>query len=473
MPRPNPFPISSWPTQYRAIGAAFDSSRRSACSKYLRWCLSVGLMPCELDEERAAIWLNSVGPKDSRKSTRPVAALAVFFMLSQVHPERDFTWLKAVASRESTRRKEGATYAHRKCEESLPVDEWPPEWIRRWRSATGSVLNPGDFKSKSRWGDLRREGAREWRKSYAERVQNDLGAYLWVMKEAGMPVDITCQSLQMFICAKRELGVKEKWIPSYVKRLAAGFRVVLPNGSPRFVSATATGMKARYRSAGHDEADDMRPEHPAVLAAIGLRLIERSRRLPFGSAKCVALFRDGALFYTLAFRAMRPGTVVRMKHGEHLNLRKEKGRICAPSSIMKARRAWRVDLNADIVSILREWIEVHRPFMKNASSPFVFVSSQPSRTGGMTTQAIGRIIRKHSMAYLGRRLSTRHFRYATGTLVMDEIPENPWVGTAMLQHHSSRTLVVYTPGADSAAAAEKFGAIADEVQKSAAAAVRG
>jgi integrase len=481
MAPPNPFPPAVWPLPYRAIGAAMasagESSRQANCSKYLRWCDSFGFDPAELTPERAETWLDFVAPKEPWKSTRGVAALAVLRMLTQAHPERDWAWLKQLASAQGRPRGAGATYSHRNAEASLPFDQWPEDWQRRWKMATGHIFNP-PTKGKSRYANLRLPGAKDWRKAYAERIQNDLGAWLWIMKEAEMPIDLTQQSLQVFISAKREIftigkrkkGSKEKWIPAYVKRLAAGFKVVL-GSCPDWVSGTATEMKDIYRANNDEDVIEERPEHPAVLAAIGLLLIERARKFPLASMEGVNLFRDGALFFTCAYRAMRVGTVVKLKIGEHLKLGEEDGKICAPAGIMKAKRAWQIDLNADIVMILREWVEVQRPFMKNADSPFVFISSQPSASGGMTVQAIGRIVRKHSLAYLDRSLSTHDFRYATGTFVMDELPDSPWIGSAMLQHHSHRTLTVYTPSYQMASAAKRFGQIADGARKKAEAAV--
>lgn len=439
-----------------------DSSRRSNCSKFLHWCAFAGFDPVELTVARAEMWLESFGPLSPWKSTRQVAALAVFRMLTPIHPDRDFAWLKELASRQGKPRGEAATFAHRKCEGSLPLEEWPYDWQRRWSDATGASAKSGKKSAAQRYAGLRKRGTRNWSKPYADRIQNDLGAWLWIMREAGVPIDVNPKSLQIFLDAKREgyrddrAGVQEKWLPAYVKRLNAGFGVVLPNGSPEFVGKTAKEMKQERTAAGMYEDDSYRAEHPAVLAAIGLLLIERARKLEFGSVARAELFRDGVLFFTCAYRAMRVGTVVRMKVGDHLNLAKERGRICAPASIMKARRAWMIDLNADIVAILREWIEVERPFMKNADSPWVFVSSQPSAEGRLAVQSVGKIVARHSLEYLGRELGTHDFRYATGTAAVEELPDNPWVGTAMLQQHDRRTLLVYAPGADMLAAADRF-----------------
>ena len=477
MARPNPFPLAVWPVAYRKLGEAMDSSRRARCSKLLRWCHSFGYDPAELTLERAEIWMDFVGPKEFWKSTRGVCALAAFQMLSQAHPDKDWVWLKRLASLESERRKEGATRAHRQPDTSLPVSEWPAEWARRWKQATAHIFNP-PTPGKSRYANLRRLGAKDWRKAYAERIQNDLGAWLWLMKEADMPINLTRRSLQVFICAKREVftigkrkfGMKEKWIPACVKRLAAGFGVVL-GSCPDWVSATASDMKDCYRANNDEDVEETRPEHPAVLAAIGLLLIERARRFPLGAIEGVELFRNGAFFFACAYRAMRVGTVVKLELGDHLKIGDEKGKICAPAGIMKAKRAWRIDLNADIVAILKEWVERYRPFMKNADSPFVFVSNQPSASGAMTPQGIGKIVKKYSLEYLARALSTHDFRYATGTFVMDELPDNPWVGSAMLQHHSKRTLTIYTPGYEMVSAARHFGKLADGARKKAEAAL--
>jgi site-specific recombinase XerD len=249
-------------------------------------------------------------------------------------------------------------------------------------------------------------------------------------------------------------------------RLKAGFKVVLGH-CPEFLSETVREMKKRNRQAGIDERKEYRAEHPAVLAAIGLLLIDRSRRCAPGSMKGALLFRDGALFYLLAHRSMRVSTTIHLRLGDHLKLNSTKGRIAAPSSIMKAKRAWRVDLNADIVAMTSEWMNCHRPLMKNADEPFVFVSSAPSERGGLTPQAVNEIIAKHTWAYLRKRLSSHDFRYATGTMAMNDLPQNPWMGSAMLQHHSLRTLVIYSIGADSIRASDCFGELADGARKKA------
>jgi site-specific recombinase XerD len=395
-------------------------------------------------------------------------------MLARIHPKRDWAWLKQLQSAQGKPRNPGATYAHREGEQSLPMDQWPATWRKRWETAVATLVAKPS--AAGNYDHLRGKGRRYWRPVYADRIGYDLGVWLWIMKEGGMedPCAVNEESVQLFIDAKMmerpdrpgHKPVSRKWMPTYLKRLKAGFKIVLRH-CPEFVSETVKEMKKRNRQAGIDERKEYRAEHPAVLAAIGLLLIDRSRRCAPGSIKGALLFRDGALFYLLAHRAMRVSTTIQLKLGEHLKIDLERGKIATPSSIMKAKRAWRVDLNANIVGMMRELVECHRCLLKNADEPWVFVGNMPSERGGLTAQAINKVIAKHTLAYLDKELSSHDFRYAIGTLVMEELPENPWMGSAMLQHHSSRTLTIYTVGADSIRASDRYAELADSAKKKA------
>ena len=74
----------------------------------------------------------------------------------------------------------------------------------------------------------------------------------------------------MFVLAKKEMGVNDKWLPWYVKKLKAGLGVVLPGGAPAFVGQLARKMREERTAQGAYQDDGYRAEHPTMLAAIGL-----------------------------------------------------------------------------------------------------------------------------------------------------------------------------------------------------------
>ena len=70
MARPNPFPLPVWPQQYRALGAAMDSSKRSVCGRFLHWCGIAGFEAVE-----AALKLSLDHDADMRRASLEILKL--------------------------------------------------------------------------------------------------------------------------------------------------------------------------------------------------------------------------------------------------------------------------------------------------------------------------------------------------------------------------------------------------------------
>jgi integrase len=203
-------------------------------------------------------------------------------------------------------------------------------------------------------------------------------------------------------------------------------------------------------------------------------LIARARKFPRASHQAIRLFHDGTLIYTLAFRPLRVASVVAIRIGQELELSGAAvGHLCLPAAAMKAKRQWDIDLNIDLSDILREWVSDYRRFLaRSATSPYLFISRQPSRTGALTIQGAGKIVRRWTLAYLGRSLSPHDFRHAAGTMLLDEFPDQPWIGSAILQHNDPKTLATYSKGHDTLRASDQFTRIVDRARKRAQSQVR-
>jgi len=461
------FALSRWPEAYRHLGTRMDSSARSMCGQFLGFCAARALDPALIDHGMILLWLDGKYPPKRGCSTRRNALSRVFRMLTDAHPGSDFAWIRHLSAIQTGYVRTGAPRGLvRTC--SFPPSDWPTQWQQRWSLATGHIFNPAPV---NRWQRLRQHNVRHWREIYAAGIEGCLGQWVWTMHEAGLLITMNKESLLIFIEEKRERGASWRSIASDLKKVSAGLEVVSTAGAPPFLR---TAIKSLARLAAIEEPieEAVGTEHPAVLAALGLVLVERARRLPIGSPAAIQLFRDGTLIYTLAFRPLRVRSLVAMRIGEELQLSgAASGKLCMPASAMKAKKRWSINLNSDVSQLLHEWISVHRRYLSQAStSSFVLISHQRSKKGGLYVQSVGDIVRHWTLTYIGKAYSPHDFRHAAGTMIMSELPEMPWIGSAMLQHSDLNTIKTYSKGHDTLKASSQFGLIVDLAHRDARAA---
>lgn len=199
------------------------------------------------------------------------------------------------------------------------------------------------------------------------------------------------------------------------------------------------------------------PSSP-VLFEWGCSMMElAAAQLP--SRRALSAYRDGLFIAMLATRARRLRAMAGLRVGHELVRTETSYRLVLPASLVKTRRSDRVSFPKELTPWVDRYLREVRPdLLRGAHSEMVWIS------------AAGRVMSEKSLAARIEVLSKRRFdtsfgphrfRHALVTTSSTELPDAPWVGSALLGISPGVAEGAYNL-AEQAAAASKFDEILEQ-----------
>lgn len=312
----------------------------------------------------------------------------------------------------------------------------------------GYTLRPRDWPDKVRacWEAMTAVGGKYvgggtlsgYRPSTLSSYQQAYCLWLGFLQRSGQDLEAapSANLVEAFV-GELELRLRPKTAATTLRRT----RRVLAALDQRFDGAPFEYHQRRLSGREDGETSKLpRLVHPALLVAAGEKLISGARRR-LQDRRAALEYRDGLLLILLAHRPARIGNVSAIRLGAELQLDGPIGRLSWTPAQTKNKIALSLSLNAELVSLVREYLETFQPLLARDASAHLWLGWYGAP---LTTRGLQQIIARRTEKLLGKRVPPHLFRDCLATMIATERPENIDDVQAILGHaapHSKDTYI--------------------------------